>query len=88
MKNPYDEIKWGVLVNVNGPYNVLATHSFEEAATRANEINEALLAFQKTDTFQRESEFMPVVWAVVGVWGQIASGDHDPENTAWENACV
>lgn len=86
MKNPYDEIKWGVLVN--GPCNVLAAHSFEEAATRANEINDAMLAFQKTETFKKDSEFMPVVWAVVGVWDQIASGDHDPENTVWENACA
>lgn len=81
--NPYNEYKWGVLVS--GPCNVLAAHSFDEAVEKANEINNALVKFSHSDLC---NENYPAVFAQVAIWSDISNGDHDPENTIWENACA
>jgi hypothetical protein len=83
-KNPslYESRKWGVLVN--GPGTILAAHSFEEAVTKAAEINQMVVEH----ILPKANQFTPSLWAQAHLWSEIGSDDdHDPEETDWDEIC-
>jgi len=79
--NAFD-CNWGVLVC--GPDNVLAAHSFREAVEKCHEINMTMVAFSERP--ESNSPFFPRVFAQVGIWEDIASSPHNPDETDWDNA--
>ena len=80
--NSYNTKKWVVLVC--GPGSVLAAHSFTEAATKCAEINRMVVDHMIP---RSESPYSPILYAQVVIWSDVCEGEHEPDQTDWNEIC-
>ncbi len=78
--NIYESTKWGVFAA--GPGNVFAAHSFEEAVEKASEMNKLIVDYIKPIS---GSSHYPLLFAQVDRWENIASFEHNPYETDWND---
>jgi hypothetical protein len=78
----HESVLWGV--HISGPDTVKAAHSFSHAVEKAGQINQSILDLIATGSFS--TELHPIMFANIFIWPE-RQGEHDPENTDWDELC-